>query len=807
MNKFINRQKQAWGNLKKRPGFLATVVATMGITLGTLLCVLTLAYILIVSPLPYPEQENLYRLDNLFVKGENEVLGNYLIYPAMVQVHKRNEIFDKTTLTFDGETIIESDPLQPKIYINYVTPEWFSLLGAEPFMGRVLESSESLDSNNPVAVLSYNSWQTLFASDANILDKKVLLNGVSYSVVGVLHQSFIEPQIRHDGQKTDIFVPWDFNPIRQSRGQSWQSPHPNISMFGSLTRMTENQASQTLTASIDEVWQGEVFGVEFWKGYRVEIELRQLKDVILGDFRKTVYLLLAAVSGLVLIALANISNLFVSRTAEQQRGLAIRAAMGASKKQLFLTLLAETGLLLLISIVVAILLAQAGFSLLQHYFALHLPRVAELSLNIFTFTSAVFIAVVLALFFARLSSNMIDYRQLKASLHSSGKGAGIQVSKKLRKTLVLCQVAMVFTLIFINLVIFNESIGMITRPLGFSTENIHLLRLNTRAKSAQEIVPVIDEMTKRLNDLPMIDAVSQSYSPLGTFDLISLTSSRDASNTMVEFIPVDNHYFELINQTIIEGNAISEIDVRDGNKVMVIEEPYAKKLAPDGSAVGIRLTNDENETYTIIGVAREIQIPGKREAALRAYAPFSPDRYRLQILLKLSPGQALEKESLIAMINNIDSIVRFRSEESLDKKQRELLFAEIVTVVTSSVLTIVSYLLAAIGLYGVLSYGTQLRRFELGTRMAIGAKRKDIVWLVVEDNSPSMLRGIMLGVLILVAIYLSFSDRLDLFINPALAFTFGITLFLVVSISLFASYWPLRKLINRPVVFSLKDSE
>lgn len=805
MNRLMNNQKQAWANLKKRPGFFAAVVATMGITLGTLLCVLTLAYILIVSPLPYPKQEQLYRLDNIFIKGADDVFGNYLIYPAVVKMHKDGDIFTRTTLTFDAEGVIESDPEQPRVYTNYVTPDWFPLLGAKAVMGRVFTESEALDTNNPVVVLSYDSWQRVFGGDADILERKFMLGGVSFSIVGVLADSFIEPQIRNDGQKSDVFLPWDFNPIKPERGQSWRSPHPNITLLGSLGEdMTKQQAEQKMTASVNEIWQSKVVGVDFWQGYRVEIQLRQLKAVILGDFKKTVYLLLAAVISLVLIALANISNLFISRTAEQQRELAIRAALGANSTQLFYNILAETALLMSISVIIAVAIAQAGFELLQHFFALALPRVNELSINAFTLISAVLIVAVLALFFAWLGSKMINYRELKASLHSSGKGAGIQVSKTIRKLLILSQVAVASALIFMNISIFKESVSMISQPLGFDTRDTYLLRLNTNAQSAEEIVITVNEISKKLQALPSVREISQAYSPLNTFDLISYTSSQDGENTMVEALPIDDKYFSLIGQTLIAGDNVKDTDVRDGNKVVVVNDAYAKKLAPNGTPIGMRLTNDEKQAYVVVGVVKGITIPGKRDVPMRAYAPFGSDRYRLQILMKLLPGKKLSNDQLIDIVNNVDSRIWFHSQESFDDRRSELLFGEFVTVITSSALTAISYLLAAIGLYGVLSYSTQMRRYEIGTRLAIGAKRRDLISMIVKDNTAVIAGGIVSSIMILICIYLGFSGQLSNFINFTLLPTFAVTLLLVVSISFFACYWPLRRFINRPTVYCLK---
>jgi predicted permease len=809
MSHFLYLQKKAWTGLKKRPGFIATIVATLGITLGALLCILTLAYVLIIHPLPYSKQENLYRLDSVFVKGKDEVLGNFFTYPGVIDLYKNQKLFNETAVIFYANDKVELGAIQPIILSTYVTPEWFTLLDAKMAKGRALESSEALDTNNPVAVLSYKAWQELFSGDPDILDKKIIISDQSFSVVGVLAESFIEPRLRNDGQKTDVFLPWDFNHIRAERGQAWDSPHPDIAFFGNLSSaLTVHQIEETLTATTNEAWQEKVKGIGFFNDFHIEMKLRSLKSVILGESEKVVYLLLAAVGGLTLIAFANISNIFMSRTAEQQRQLSIQAALGATKKQLFNAMIAETGQLMMMSIVLALVIANLGFLILQNYFALKLPRVEELSINGFTLGSAVLIVVILAFLFARLSSGMINYKALQSSLHSSGKGSGIQVSKKIRKILIASQVAIVSVLIFINFSIFREGLNIINQPIGFETDNTYLVSLSSWSESAEGIIPTVNEITKKLEELPQVQAVSQAYSPLGLFDFFSLSTSTDSEGLMVQALPVDNKYFDLVGQELLEGDVFSEADINNFNKVIIINDVYARQLVTNGSALGTQLRfGDDNTLFTVIGIVKGIKIPGEMDIPVQAYYLFPPEKYRLKLLLKLKNESVITEEQLTAVINEVGGQVGFWSIESLDARRNELLFTQFTAAITSSVLVVVSYLLAAIGLYGVLSYGTQLRRFELGTRMAIGARRKDIIGLIVKDNLNSLTMGFAASVVMLLILFLGFSSQFKHYLDLQLVSIFAVTLILVSSIAIFACYWPLRTYINQPVIRSLRVSE
>lgn len=764
MNQYIYQQKQAWESLKKRPAFIAAVVATMGLTLGTLLCVVTLAYILILSPLPYPKQEGLYRVDNIFLKSQDDVMGNYFIYPYAIELHKNSKVFSETAIVVYGEAKIESDPLQPNVLASYATPEWFSLLGvnagAHMLMGRAFENTEAIDTNNPVVVLSNKIWRELFAADAEIINKTIVVSGKSFRVLGVLAESFIEPKLRTDGKKTELFVPWDFNPIKAERAQAWGSPHPDIAFFGNLSSaMTKEQAEQMLTSEINAVWSDKVSGIEFWKGYRIQLKLSSFKSVILGNFEQAIYLLLIAALGLVLIALANISNLFISRIAEQQRQLAIRAALGATKTKIFNLFFAEAIQLMVMSIALALVIASSGFVLLQKFFALKMPRVEELSINGVTISAAVLIAVVLAVFFARLCSRMINYQALQSSLQSSGKGAGVQVSKQVRKLLIVCQVAIVSILICINLNLFKEAHKVIYQSLGFETKNTYVIYLSSWSESAQGIRSTLDDIAQKLEALPQVKAVSQAYSPLDIFDYFAHKPLGSDENVMVQTLPIDNNYFSLIRQPLLEGRNFSKADARDSNKVLIIDELYAKRLAPKGSALGMQIQLDGSAaSSTVVGVVKTIKLPNEALAPMRAYYPFPPDKYRLKLLLSLKEGQVITAPQIIKLIKEVGGQVGFWSLASLDERRNELLFGQFTTAITSSLLVLISYLLAAIGIYGVLNYSVQLRRYELGIRMAIGARPNTIFLQILRDNLTPVIIGLFVALVALIGLWIWFQQ-------------------------------------------------
>ena len=810
MSQFIYQQKQAWASLKKNPGFVATVLTTMGTTLGALLCILTLAYVLIAKPLPYPDQDNLHLVVHHIGDSKGETNASSFTYPGLIHLYKNQTVYDKSALIYYDQDVLTSANSQPTLNTLYVTPKWFSLLDAKMHLGRTFEGTEALDTNNPVAILSFNTWVNEFGSDANILNEKITFKGVSYNVVGVLNQSFIEPALSTTGLKSQVILPWDYNGMNERDRESWGNISSSQKFIGKISSGASlEQISQTLTPLIYDTWREKVAGVEFFNGWKINMEAVPFKKQILGDSTNTVYLLLAGVIGLVLIACANISNLFMSRTAEQQRQLSIHAAVGATKGKLFKTIFAETGLLMFFSVVIALVIATVGFFVMQEFLSQRLPRVDELMINWVTLTSAIMISLLFALFFASLSSRMINYRALNLTLQSSGKGTGIQVSKNIRKFLIISQVAVVTSLVFVNISLFKDSVNTINQDIGFHTDNLMYTTFSSAGATRPERdmrKQLMNEVREKLEALPQIKKVVQSRSPLNGFNLWATTVVATNERFTPEAKHIDQNYFNMIGQTLIEGDLFTAADVKDENRVAIVNEAFANRISPTESAIGKQLSFGGNGNTKVIGVVKSVHIPGDtEEEILRAYVPTSLAENSM--IIKLKPDAVITREQVVSVLTSVTSQYNIFELESLDAQKSQLLFTQYTTAITSAVLAVITFFLAAIGLYGILSYSTQMRRFEIGTRLAIGAKGSDLIGLIINDNLSSVILGMILSIFVLAGLYLGFSEVLADYINLMLLTLFIITISLISLISLFACYWPLRPFINRPAIHSLRGSD
>jgi len=403
---------------------------------------------------------------------------------------------------------------------------------------------------------------------------------------------------------------------------------------------------------------------------------------------------------------------------------------------------------------------------------------------------------------------MINYKALNSMLQSSGKGTGIQVSKKTRQFLIVSQVAIATVLVFANISLFKEAYNTITEPKGYTIDNMAQLTLSVSAPSfppAEEVIPVMQELRKKLTQLPQVESVSIAGSPLNGYGIWALTSVADNSNYTPNSKGIDDMYFDMLGMKLLEGDNFTSADIQDRNMVMIVNDVFAKQLNPNGSALGMQINPGGDRSFTIIGVVKGIKLPGAEEIPARVYTPTSPASSVFTI--NLVDGQKITREQAVATIAEVSGLYALHGLDYLTDIERQQLFTQYATAVTTAVLATLTLFLAGVGLYGILSYSTQMRRYELGTRMAIGAKRKHLVGLIIKDNSTIIFAGVLVSLVILAGLYVGYGELVAGYLTAGLIGMFALTVAAIGGLSLFACYWPLRQFINQPAVHSLRGSD
>jgi predicted permease len=823
MQLFIYQLKQGFLSLRQKPGFVFSVSSTLGITLGALLCVLTLAYVMLAKPLPYPEAEKLYVSSNEHIDENGKLMFEAFSYPALMALYNQRGLFSEAALVAFNRGVLLSQEDLPMIEATFVSPQWFNLTGMPMALGRAFENSENVGSYNPVAIISYETWLGNFSADESIIGKTINFENTSYQIIGVVGKNYIEPQIYayHRGassyRKTQIWLPWDFNSTRDEVRKTWWRVNSGMVVGKLPTELSVKQAQKRASTNINEKWLSAIVGDDRFTGKTQRIALHDFQKVIVGDNKKSVYFLLAGIIGLVVIAFFNIANLMTSRALMQQRNMAIQAAIGAKQSILFNILFSEALLLVFLSLVVGIGIAVFGFYLIEYYLLASLSRANEMAVNGFTLISAVIILFSFSWVFAKVSLKNINRKTLAITMKSSGKGTGNQLPKKLRQLLIICQITVTSVLIFISLNLFKEAVSKIYAPSYLNINRVITLTLaptKTVVMSPESTLAELSQIKQTLAELPQVEALSHSASPFSSFSRwwsgLTVQDSNEKHNMVYRII--DEQYFSLLQQSLISGDNFTDIDVQNQNNVMIVNDVLAKKITEKGDVIGKKVFFKGERIFTIIGVVNGMTVPAEQEGGSRVYIPRSAvydlrPREKQSVLIKLKENQEITREQVVEVIKSISSSFSVDKLEALEYVRHQRLFNQIVTALVTALLSIFSLLLAGIGIYGILSYSIQIRRFEIGARLALGAKRANIFTLIFKDNTGGIFIGFVLSSLLLLCLIFSFNRYLNTYINLQMLSLFILTLSSILAISFLACYLPLRQYINKPVINSLKGSE
>ena len=803
MNRLAFLLRYAVHNVLRKPLLSGFIVASMSISIGALLSILTLCYLLIVEPLPYQRSDELYVVTNQLVDKDGDIKAEAYTYPGLLYQDDKQDVLSNAAMMFYSRDIITSLPSQPAVNSTFASPSLFKLLDVPMQLGRPLDDREKPNRFVPSAVLSYEAWRDQFGSDPDILKRKIDIAGRAYSIVGVTARTFYEPQLSEVGRNTDVWLPWDFNPTDEYRRTSWSSISGAIYWMGRLGEGTSaSQAEQLLTSLIDPRWRQEVAGKAFFTGWTVRAKMASLRDFITGDSSRMAVLLLIGVIGLTIISCVNISCLMMSRAAEQQKSMAIQASVGARMRQLFAGKLVEIGLLIVVSTLIAFVIAVLGFKVLQTNMATVLPRVDELTLNGITLLAAAVICLVLSLILTWLSISTVNYNRLAVMVQSGSKGGGLHLSKRKQQILIGTQVAIASFLIFCNISLSLNSKRIIDTDLGFQVDGVARLLLDDASQSNQtdeQKTATLEAVRASLASLPGSEAISQSGSPLASFSKMALTDATSGKPYVPLRKAIDQDYFGIIQQRLVSGRNFTMQDIRAGSRRMIVDENFAKELG--GDPLRARLSTGDGEPYEVIGVVAGIALPNEEAGVPRAYTPVGLDAS--YFLLKTE--SPIGRNTIVNRLKETTSNLIVNEYEPLRDTYRLALFKQIATLSISAALTVLIVLLSGLGIYGIVNNSVRQRRFELGTRIAIGAKKNQLLKLIVRQNLLPITIGVVVQVALLAAVYGYKKELVAPYVSTELVTVFAINLAIVFVIAISACYLPMRALFAQSPAFVLRN--
>lgn len=737
--------------LLKNPGFSAVAVAALALGIGANTAIFSVVNKVLLEPLPYPESSRIMRISRSFPNGR----GNSISVPKFMSWQRSNRTFLAFTMyDFSGPTLSLGTGDHPEqVKAIHVTADYFQVFGAVPMLGRTFSSQEDLPGGPKVALLSGDLWKSRFSADPSLVGKPLMIGGAFYNVAGILPSNF------HSDPPADIFLPLQADPNSTNQGHIYLVAgrlKPGISIQAAAENMKMAGADFRRNNPL-------------WMDKAESVGVVPLRDDVAGDARLPLLILSGAVAFVLLIACANVANLLLARAAGRQKEIAIRTALGAGRWRLFRQLLSESFLLAGASGILGFLIGTWGVRVLLAVSPGNLPRIndqdhvssamAILDWRVLVF--ALCISVLTGFLFGVLPALRVSRMDVNAVLKEAGgrSGSGLR-HNRLRGILVAAEMALAVILLVGAALMIRTFAGLKSVQPGFESHNVLTLQTpltNSRYDSTAKTSNLTRQVLERVESLPGVQSASATIMlPLeGQIDLPFTIDAHpptngDKYNGDVQWRFVSPHYFTALRIPLLRGRMFDDRDSGNTARVVIINQAMANKYWPKENPIGQRISvgkglgadfkEPAREIVGVVGDAREAGLSGQQQEVM--YVPeaqitdgltkLANGLIPLSWVVRTSTDPATLTAAIRREITTIDPQLSITKIRTMDQVISESTARQNFNMLLLTIFAGLALLLAAIGIYGLMSYSVEQRLQELGIRMALGASGGDMLKLVVS---------------------------------------------------------------------------
>ena len=727
----------------KRPGFTIVALIALALGIGANTAIFSLVNAVLLRPLPFAEPERL-----IWVYGNIRNHGNRASVAPLdfLDFRSQNTTFEQFAASFSGPVPVNlTGTGEPeRLTAAGVTGNYFQALGVVPFMGRSLQLENEKPDHNQVAVLGYALWQKRFGGDEAIVGKKITLDGKAFEVIGVMSREFTFPQT------AELWVPLNFDtePMMKQRKAHFLRP---IGKLKPGVTIEQAQADTDAVARrMEELYPDTNTG---WS-----LRLIPLQEQLVGNVRPTLFILFGAVGFVLLIACANVANLLLVRAAAREKEIALRTALGAGRLRIVRQMITESVLLALVGGALGALLAVWGVELLVKLSAGSIPSTAQVTIDLKVLGFTLGLSVITGLLFGLAPAIRTLKLNLSESLKEGGKGSGQGATRnRTRSVLVVIESAVAVVLLIGAGLLIRSFVQLQNINPGFDAHNVLTMRVDlSRQKygTPDKSGNFFTEIETRVAGLPGVESV-------GLITELPLTDQRNDMPFSVEGRPpasqdqllgadfrrISEHYFSALGIPMLRGRNFTDQETRQSAKLVVISDLLARQVFPDEDPLGKRLVMAmSDEPYEIIGVVGDIRHRAMEMNPLPAMYWPSVQNGGMNLVVRTQgePGslsgairkevQAIDPDQPVAAVRTMDDLVGLSVAAS---RYRSAFLG---------LLALVALILASTGIYGVMSYSVAQRTHEIGVRMALGARRFDVLKLVVRQGMTLVVIGVALGI-------------------------------------------------------------
>jgi len=743
MQTLIQDLRLAVRAMRRAPGFTLVAVLTLALGIGANTAIFSVLYGVLLRPLPYPDSDRLVQLAVAY-QGRSEVLDvTWRQYRSLVE--QSAPFADMAATTHVGFNIF-ADGAADRVDGLRVSAGYFTVLGVQPALGRGFTTDEDQPGGPSAVVLSHGYWQRRFGGDPEVVGRTVSVDGEPYTVVGVMPASFRSlPAV--DAWSTLAQV-----------GRTIGSGQ-NLEMIGRLRPgVTLAQARARLEGLVP------AFREEFRQSFSPELglDLLSYQALVVQDVRTPVRVLFGAIGFVLLIACANVANLVLGRTTARGRELAMRVALGATRGRLVRQLLTESVALALVGGAAGLLLAYWSMGLLTSLVAGNLPRAGEIRLDGWALAFTFGVALATGVAFGLMPAWQGARTDLNESLKEGGRTTDSTRRGRLRGALVVAEVALSLVLLVGAGLLIETFTNLVRTDGGFERGRLVTAEIwltGSRYDSTAAIGGFYGELTRRLEAVPGVQsaAVVEAGLPLQRGGNMPATVDGAIQPRSVDYRTVTPGYFGTLGVRLLAGRLLTDADGAGGEPVAVVSQVFAQRMFPDSNALGhlVRIGGETQATRRIVGVVSDVRsfvgLPPQPATYLpSAQTPAGYTRvfgswFPIHVVVRTAVDPATMREAVRRTIHETDAQIPVGRVRTMDEVLAGSLAFQRLLMLLISLFAGLAAALAAIGLYGVMSYLVTQRTHEIGVRMALGAVPGDVRRMVIRRGMALALVGVGLG--------------------------------------------------------------